>query len=263
VVTTAADARALLADERFGVLPEAEPDGPPGTVRWLRAQVSRFVNGPDHARRRAVLEAELARVAPLNLAAAAGRYAEALLADRTPIDLLARRAPAAALAELLGVGEPEVAAAEVGELAPAYFPGAEPAVEARADAAVAALLTRLDGAPLEVAIARVTLLVQGYEATGALIDAARAHGGVLDAVLRERPPLPAIRRVALVDAGLAGAFVRAGEPVVIDVGAASDPEVLTFGGGRRPCPARSHALAAAAAVLDALSARSCPPVPGN
>jgi cytochrome P450 len=251
VARTAADARVLLADDRLGV-PAAEPDDVVGTVRWLRSQISRFVNGPQHRDRRAEVERELARVSPAELAASARNRASVLLTAGRTGALVVRQAPTAALAELLGVADPNAAAEAVLDVAPAYFPGADADVEARADAAVARLLALLDGVPLQVALARITLLIQGCEATGALVEAALAHGGQLEAVLRERPPLPAIRRVALVDAALAGAFVRAGDPVVVDVAAASDPDVFTFGAGRRPCPARPHAVAAAEAVVEVL-----------
>ncbi|HMG61817.1 MAG TPA: hypothetical protein VK599_02620, partial [Streptosporangiaceae bacterium] len=42
-----ADIRAVLADPRFTVPPPG-PGGPPGTVSWLRASVSRFASGDEH-----------------------------------------------------------------------------------------------------------------------------------------------------------------------------------------------------------------------
>src|SRR4051794_19235336 len=259
IARTAEGARAVLADDRFGVPPAepvAEPDIPVGTVRWLRSQVSRFVNGPEHRARRAEVERELARVNPTEFAAAARARTTGLLAAGEQSAEVARRAPTAALAELLGLSEPDAAADAILDLAPAYFPGAPADAEARADAAVARLLELLDGVPIPVALARITLLVQGCAATGALVEAGLAHGGPLAAVLRERPPLPTIPRGALVDAAVAGAVVRAGDAVVVDVAAASDPEVVTFGLGRRPCPAREHAVAAAEAVVEVLRANS-------
>src|SRR4051812_17491991 len=144
VARTAGDARALLADDRFGV-PSAEPDDVVGTVRWLRGEVSRFVNGPEHRVRRAQLERELARVTPAELAAASGNRATDLVMAGRPTAVVARRPPTAALAELLGVPDPDAAAEAVLQVAPAYFPGAEADAEARADAAVVQLLTLLEG----------------------------------------------------------------------------------------------------------------------
>src|ERR1700727_1307457 len=80
VVSETAEVRAVLADERFGVRP-AEAGAPSGTVAWLRASVSRFANGPEHGRRRALVVAELDRLDPAALRAAARDRARSALAD--------------------------------------------------------------------------------------------------------------------------------------------------------------------------------------
>lgn len=70
-----ADVRAALADP--ALVPElpAADGGPAGaSVAWLRATVARFSSGEAHRRRRALVEAELARLEPVSLrqVAAAG-----------------------------------------------------------------------------------------------------------------------------------------------------------------------------------------------
>lgn len=242
--TTADDARAVLSDERL-IVPPVPDEGPAGGIRRLRAAVSRFAEGAQHGQRRRLLETELARIDPAELGRTTGDYAEQLRKDPN----VARRAPTAALAEHLGAADPLAAADAVLQIAPAYFPAAGAEAEAVADATLPRLRNALGGASDDTTTARITLLLQACEATGALVEATLGSGLPLDDVLRRRPPLPALRRVAAADALVAGTPIRAGEPVIVDVVAASDPEVVTFGLGRRPCPARAHALAAAAAVL--------------
>jgi len=248
----------VLSDERLIVAPVVD-EGPPGGVRRLRAAVSRFAEGPDHAHRRGLLEAELARVDPAALGRTTRAGTERLAGEGRPTAELVRRAPTAALAEHLGAADPLAAADAVLAIAPAYFPGADDVAEAVADAALHRLRKCFAGSDDETTTARVTLLVQACDATGALVEAALESGRPLEQALRLRPPLPALRRVAAADVVVAGTPVGAGEWVVIDVAAASDPEVVTFGLGRRPCPASEHALAAAAAVLDVLRGRDTPP----
>jgi hypothetical protein len=123
VASRDADIRAVLSDPRFRV-PEAGPPGPPGTVSWLRASVSRFANGPEHQRRRGLLVAELRRLGPGALRRAGHDLAVARIAGSggpgTLVDvmsLLARRVPLAALAASLGIADAQQAAEAVAYLA--------------------------------------------------------------------------------------------------------------------------------------------------
>ena len=144
-----ADIRAVLADPRFTVQPPG-PGGPPGTVSWLRASVSRFASGAEHRGRRALVEAELGRLDPGALRAAAHELALGQLAgcgrpgDRADVmGLLARRVPVAALAARLGLADPLRAAAAVTAVAASYFPGSDARREQRADAETAWLVAAL------------------------------------------------------------------------------------------------------------------------
>jgi cytochrome P450 len=235
------DVRAVLEDERY-VVPPVPEDAPPRTLGWLRANVSRFSNGPAHAERRALAEREIARLDPRALRDAARSEAARILAAAgdEPVDamaLLARRVPVGVLCdELLGARP----IADILAIAAAYHPGATEEQTARADAAVARLLTDDDLA----AANRIGVIVQACDATAGLIGNALAspvrHAAdeAIEATLRDDPPVRNTRRQ------------RDGETVVLDLAAAN----LTFGHGLRPCPGKEHARQLAAGVLEAVQA---------
>jgi cytochrome P450 len=277
VVNDLADVHAVLADDRFIVRP-AEAGAPAGTVAWLRASVSRFANGPEHDRRRALVVAELDRLDPGALRAAVRDQARTALKSGAEsgagpsleaVAGLARRAPAMVLAERFGAIDPAGVATAVDAVAAAYFPGAAEPVERAADAATKSLLDLLAGPGLDedLVVARITVLVQGYDATANLVAAALSLLPELpadvatDTLLAEtayrRPPVPALRRVAQAPARLGDRSIGAGDSLVCEVaaaGAADGPAAaaLTFGYGIRPCPGPAQALALAAGIIDAL-----------
>jgi hypothetical protein len=182
-----------------------------GTLTWLRATVSRFAAGPDHARRRAMIVARLATLDPAALRERARETGDATFT----------------LAEALGASDARAAAEAVATIAPHYNPtGTVPPAEGTVpavDAAVARLLALLPAAPPEAAAQQIAILVQSHAATSALI----AAGGKLDP-----PPVPITRRVA-----------PTGELVEVDL--TGQP----FGSGPRACPGADLALALAAGVL--------------
>ncbi len=161
----------ILQDPAYTV-PPAAPAGPVGTLAWLRAAVPRFCDGPDHARRRALVIARLAEIDPAGLRARADETGDHVVA----------------LAQALGAIDAQAAAGAVREIAPHYNPppgtGTSPAA---ADAAVARLLSLLPAAEPEVAAQDICILVQGCAATAALL----AQRGAL-----EPPPVPVTRRIA-------------------------------------------------------------------
>ncbi len=264
-----ADVRSALADPHLVPLPAAA--GPIGSMAWLRATVSRFSSGETHARRRALVEADLAHLDPAALRRAAA----------TGPDGDARRLVVRTLAQSLGLAEPDAIAASIVVVADLYL-GGEAADAADADAAVAWLLPRCSGpvdgtdALGEVAANRIGLLVQACHATGDLIDHARRTAdalpvgrGVEDLLaetVRHDPPVRTMRRVAGRETRVGNVEIAEGDLVVLDVAAANrDPDVfaepdtfdvdrsgpaaLTFGSGPRSCPAQEHALALAAGAL--------------
>lgn len=240
-----ADIRAALADPALvPELPAADvgPDG--ASVAWLRSAVARFSSGEPHRRRRALVEAELARLDPgeLRRAAAAGPEGEA------------RVRVVRTLAEALGMPEPAAVAQAVTVVAGAYFGGADE--EAEADEAVARLVAQLvpgqaDEAGLEAAANRIGLLVQACAATAALVEAAAGGDMPLARVLRETPPVRTMRRIAARATRVGSREIAEGDVVLLDLAAAhhAHPVPLTFGAPPRLCPGRAHALALADGLL--------------
>ncbi|MEU4113461.1 hypothetical protein AB0F71_03045 [Kitasatospora sp. NPDC028055] len=240
------DVTAALADPAL-VPPPATP-GRYGTVAWLRSAVARFSAGEPHARRRALVLADLARLDQgLLRTLAAGGY-------EPDVRLRVVRV----LATALGLAGPEAVARDVKAVARAYFDPAPDDPEA--DVAVARLLPAMGDADAETAANRIGLLVQACEATAALVEHARrggvehaGPGGVRDlaAVLREDPPVRAMRRFAARATVIGGVAVPAGAQVLLDLDAAREPgrEPLAFGAEPRLCPGRAHALVIAEGIL--------------
>ncbi|WP_406201726.1 hypothetical protein OH807_22400 [Kitasatospora sp. NBC_01560] len=256
------DVAAALAHPDLVPLPAAA--GAVGGVAGLRAAVARFSAGEAHRARRALVEADLAGLDPaaLRASAAAG------------VEPDARLRVVRALAQGLGLAEPDAVARAVAVVARAYFTGTPQ--DAEADAAVDWLLPRMgvaDG-PAEHAANRIGLLVQACDATAALVAHARRAGGeeaaggaagaspdvadvadVLDRTLHQDPPVAVMRRVAVHDAVVGGTAVAAGTQVLLDIAAAQQAAPgrppLTFGAPPRLCPGRTHALALAAGILSA------------
>jgi cytochrome P450 len=278
-VTGHAEIRAVLADPSF-IVPPAPDGGSPGGIAWLRASVSRFSNGADHRRRRALAGAALAGVSAARLRRRAFDRTSGVLRE-APVDLMARVArvvPVEVLAEALGI--PAVPTAAVTEVARAYHP--QVAADADADRAVARLVDACGGVADETTAARIGLLVQACDATAGLVGNAAVAmlrgelGGpveqILAETLRHDPPVRGTRRLAASAARAGGADVAAGTVVQLDFAAANrDPAVfpdparfdparfdsagaghLTFGAGPRSCPGRDHALAVAAGIVEAV-----------
>ncbi|MFI0895533.1 isocitrate lyase/phosphoenolpyruvate mutase family protein [Streptomyces sp. NPDC020983] len=248
VLTHPADITAAFADPALVPVRPPGADGAAGAgVAWLRATVARFSSGAPHARRRAFVEAELARVRPAVLRSAAARAPEGELRHRV----------VRTLAGVLGMPEPDAVAEEVLVVSGPYFGAADAAAEAAADEAVARLVDRLapspaDEAAREAAANRIGLLVQACAATSALVEGAAADEAVpLARVLREAPPVVELRRVAMRPARVAGRVIGAGDTVVADLASAhrTHPVPLTFGVPPRVCPGRAHALALAEGLL--------------
>jgi hypothetical protein len=256
------DIERVLADPGFEV-----PVVPPGDsgLAWLRASVSRFVNGAEHARRRALVEAELGRLDPAVLRREARQTTEAGLtslgARVEVMSAIARPVPMATLGRALGIADDDLAqaVADASLLGPVYLAGDAGGV----DEAVERLRRALDRGGQEETAAAIAVLAQACEATAALIGNAvvlaaeePGVGGDVDAllvqVLRRRAPLRLMRRLSPAD-----------EAVTLDLDAAGNEAAeppLTFGSGLRPCPGADQAVALAAGVLEALlPAYGCTP----
>jgi cytochrome P450 len=294
-----ADVQAILADHRFEVPAVDDAGAAVGTISWLRASVSRFANGSEHERRRALAVGQLALLDPGELRRSSGQHASALLAgagDRgARVDVMAlaaRHAPMAAMAERLGFADPDLAAEAVMAVAGGYFGTADPRIREAADAGTVRLVGMLDGLDLEIRVARIALIVQACDATAGLIGTtlhvlqdAPAEStswptdAVLNEVLRHSPPVRQSRRVARQQADLGRCEVSAGDTVICSVAdanrdpvvfeqpdrfdpARSGPPSLTFGYGVRPCPGQPQALMLAAGAVDAVR-EHCAFLPGE
>jgi cytochrome P450 len=271
-----------------------------GTIAWLRASVSRFVNGAEHERRRAQAVGELARLSPELLRSEAKERSHVVLAglgrrgDRVELmGPLARRVPMATLAAALHCPDPESAATAVIAAAAGYLFALEDPERLRvADAATTTLVDLFMPSEIGAAIARISLLAQGCDATAGLVgttlevlqDATLAAtvettDALLAEVLRHSPTLLLSRRVAGSDLDFDRCHVSAGDTVLCHIDTANrdsaaferpdqfdpsrkGPLNLTFGYGVRPCPAAPHALALAAGVIDAVR-EACGFLPGR
>ncbi|MEV7182653.1 hypothetical protein [Kitasatospora sp. NPDC093102] len=234
------DVTAALADPAL-VPPPAAPGATPGTVAWLRSAVARFSSGEPHARRRALVLADLERLDPSRLrVAAAGGF-------EPDVRLRVVRV----LAAELGLADPEAVARDVATVARAYF--ADTPDDPAADVAVARLLPAMGDRDEETAANRIGLLVQACDATAALVEGARRHEDGPAGVLRTDPPLRTMRRLAARATAVGGVEVPAGTQVLLDIAAAQAgaPEgvALTFGAPPRSCPGRAQAMAIAEGIL--------------
>lgn len=254
-----------LADPALVPVPPAESaEAAPevvGTAAWLRAHVARFDHGSRHARRRAVIEAELARIDPAALWKAVGAMWPC--AGEDP-----RTQAALALAAALGLSDPERVAADVGLASAVYFGGDDPAADAAVARLVDAFAAARESADPEEIANLISILIQAYDSTGALVEHAAAHLDDeaadtdididIDTVVRETllndPPLLAMRRVARRATSVAGVEIGEGDLVTLDIASANrDPAAsapgLTFGSEPRRCPGSAHAIALAAGIL--------------
>lgn len=150
VVERYAESCSVLADPRY-LVPKVDSTATSG-LDWLRANVSRFCNGADHDRLRAMVEADLARIDTGWLERAAHERTLAELRRPSPAPpgprersvRVARAVPVATLASSLGVAEDrlDAVAEAVIAVAAAYHPGSNPDAEVRrrADQGVERLL---------------------------------------------------------------------------------------------------------------------------
>lgn len=238
-LTSRADIEAALADPLLVPLPAES--GPEGSMAWLRATVARFAHGDVHARRRAYVEAELARIDVDGLRRlAAGAVGD----DRARV--------LRALAEAMGL--PELDDATVGALrtvAANYFGGDDPA----ADDAVRQLLPLMQTYDVEQAANRIGILIQACDATAGLIAATRDGSGDVHATLRTAPPVQVMKRIAISPTRIGDVEIPDGELVLLEVG----PLGLSFGVGPRVCPGQALALALAEGALESPSEKSAAP----
>lgn len=275
-VDTYAEVVAVLCDQDLTV-----PTAPAGAggLAWLQATVSRFANGADHDRRRRLVERILDRISP-GEARRAVRERTAELLDRAagPVDvmaLIARPVPIGLLATAVGAGDDAALTVAVADIAAAYHLGAPQDRLAAADRGVDELVTALGCRRDEATAARIAVLVQACEPVAGLIgntlaavlqlpaDVAARHS--VDSIVREAlrwdPPVRSTVRAAVgagrtrVDLAAANRDpARWPDPHRFDPGRAAHDNV-SFGAGRRPCPAQTLAVELASGVVEVVSVR--------
>ncbi|OXM51951.1 hypothetical protein [Amycolatopsis alba] len=213
-------------------VPPVPQDVEPGGVRWLRANVARFSGPADHARRRALVLAELAPMTSLRDKAFA--FTKAL--DGEPVERILWTVPVAVLAAELGL--PDVSR-DIATVSASYHP--HTGIGPGAEEAMRRLVEACGGDAGERTAARIGLLVQACDATAKLLGKAlAAHrtgedvASLLDRVLREDPPVRVTRR-----------WVQ-GEVVEVDL------TERPFGAGPKQCPGQAPALQVATGILDVL-----------
>lgn len=243
----------ILLDPESRVPPAPVPASPAASpLAGFRAGVSRFVNGADHAVRRARLDALLDELDHAALAAAA--------AARTRAGTPVRDIPVAVLADALGFARPDALPPLV-EVVAAAYPAGETSDPVGTDAAVTALLEASGTADAGERVLRVQLLVQAHAATAALVERAvelaRSQDGavstraLLESVLRDDSPVPLTRRLVPARHGSGDTLVALHLDGPDEEATAERPaRILAFGAGARACPAPHHALAIAAAIVE-------------
>lgn len=177
-------------------------------MSWFRASVVRFSRGDLHKQRRARIERLLAALDPDEL-----RERAAVRARSLEDGDVAHEVPAYVLGKALGLTSVPVDA--VAAVAADYQSGT-----GSADAALNELIDAFGGVPDEPTIDRITLLVQAYAATAAMIR------GKVSLVTRR------------VDAAT-------GELIELDLAASG----LLFGAGAHACPGRAQVEAIVAGTL--------------
>lgn len=245
VAASAEAVTAVLTSPICRVRPTAEPV--PNALLGSSAgdifrQLVRMNDGPAHQALRGRVESILGSMD------ATGPSRE--WARRLPPDpaVIAFRLPAYVIGSLLGVDDLPRLADLVGDFAPALAPGASPEQVERGRAAAGHLLDLLPDAN------RIGFLFQAHDATAGLIgntllalasEPGDVHQTLLK-VLRTDPPVQNTRRFVAEDGIVAGRSLKAGDTVLVLLGAAP------FGTGPHACPGERLAMTIAQAGIEAL-----------
>ncbi|MGB9991400.1 cytochrome P450 [Pseudoduganella rhizocola] len=261
--------REVMAHPACRVRPPAEPvpAAIAGSAGELFGMLARMNDGPPHVQARAILQPVLDAM-DAGTAAAHARRVAGELAHGGAASMLNRvmgEAPVRVMAELLGFAPsrgPEIArlvAAFAACLSPLSSAARIGAAHEAARALLAAMRT-LHDAPLPVLANMVGLMSQTYEATAGLIGNSviarwRGHGGTAAELVARTaqldPSIQNTRRFLVEDAQIGGVSLRAGDAVLLLLGAAAR-EGLGFGHGVHRCPGQRLAETIAVAALEVL-----------
>jgi cytochrome P450 len=261
--------REVMAHPACRVRPPAEPvpAAIAGSAGELFGMLVRMNDGERHTQGRAALQTILASMDDDAVALRARRIASELAAgsDAAMLNHVAAETPVRVVASLLGFDAARMA--EIARLVGAFVACLSPLsagaqIEAAHDAARALLAAMQDvsDAPLPELANMVGLMSQAYEATAGLVGnsvVARwrgASGTAAQLVARtaqEDPSIQNTRRFLAADAHIGGVSLKAGDVVLLLLGAAAR-EGLGFGHGAHRCPGQRIAETIAAATLEVL-----------
>lgn len=282
------DVEAVLASPWLRVRPPHEPV--PRAVAGSAAgelfgRLVRMTDGPVQERGKRAVRTALAGVAPGSARLAARRLAARLAGTldlaRSPGRAMdaAWHVPVRAVAELLGLRDPDRAPDDTRALVGGFAAGASAEDAARSAAAALRLYGALEGTALPGALQAegadaewaaanaLGFLSQTFEATAGLVGNALVAAGrapdrsrePVDAlvrdVLRSDPPVQNTRRFAAEPGVVADVPVATGDAVLAVLAAAA----LPFGAGGHACPGDALAAALAAGTLEALFASGLDP----
>jgi cytochrome P450 len=278
VVSRPEEVREALASPALTVVPAVRASGSAGAARELQGRMARFSDGAVHQARRdrvvallpgaAAAERSAREITKAALAGCAGTQEGMELARRVPVEVLTRA---------LGVPSERVSAVveATGQLCAALSPAPEAGRVADGDRAALALIKILEGrAGGDHAVAVISMLFQAHDATAALtgLALARAADGpgrtaaeLVEAALRDDPPVQCTRRTSVQPAVTGGITIPAGEPVWILLAAAergAPAPPATFGSGPHGCPGRELATALARGVVSGVLEAGWRPVDG-
>jgi cytochrome P450 len=273
VVARAGDVTEVLTTPAAVVGFRHSGNTPDSALATIQSNMARFSDGPAHDRRRAITCGLLDVLSPGALRAEARALTRERLDGMHDVDvmhLIARTVPVTVLAKALGITDLDTAVAAARQLCLALAPPHSPAPGIH-DANLPGTLRRLvapvigeRGTDEQIANV-VAVLFQAMDATAGLIGNAvvAAHrreptGSDIQALIattnRDDPSVQLTTRVAAAPVRVAGHTIPAGDRIVVVLAAANHDTGtdFTFGAGLRPCPGRTHALALATGVVEAL-----------
>lgn len=253
-------AREVLAHPDITVRPSTRPVD---MIEELRSRMARFSDGPDHDYRRTLVDRRLAEIEPDAVSAQVFRETLKTIAPGDDVMPAARRIPARALAQALGIAPVDAVVDAVIGLADQLAARVDEPSRPDANEVAAAVDHRSPEESTDDDIAAISILFQTVDATASLIAmAAEAMLPRVDsrpiavdevaAVMMSHPTVTSTMRRAGRTCDVATKRIQAGDSIRVVL--APDGEGATpFGWGSHACPGRTLALDIATAFVNALT----------
>jgi cytochrome P450 len=248
VLATEAEIRAALTNDRLA--PPSWPGGGGSTVA-LRSAMARFSGPEEHPTRRRAVEATIAALDLVTVAAAARAGTARRLgqagSNLLPVEAIAQVArPVAAEAIAAGFGVPDAALDRLVrdvDTVVAVIGRGGPSTVATADA-TDRLLATFASHPCG-AVAAISTLYQSMDATAALVATTLLAGASVGPAV----PIARTTRVAIAPTEIGGMSLPTGTPVSLELGVSG----LWFGAGPHACPGRALAGSIVGSVVAAIA----------